>query len=90
MPEWTWRQRLRDPRFTGLLVAGAGGCSLAAVTIGFDLAAAIFALAVLALLGLLALPQWRDEAHELRRDRFAFGAGVGHRWLGLRTMKCRV
>ena len=67
MPEepapWTWRQRLRDPRYPAFLAVGLGGSLLGAAGFGFAWPPTVLVVAVTAAIGLRALPRWRDTKH---------------------------
>lgn len=76
MPEptdtrWSWRERVRDPRFLGILALLLASAVLASAVLGFDAGAATFAITVGASAALFALPRWRDPKH-----RPAAGAAI--------------
>lgn len=78
MPEssderWTWRERVQDPRFLGLLVLLMASAVLASAVFGFDVGAAVFTITLGGVVGLFTLPPWRDPKH---------GPGAGGAVLG--------
>lgn len=72
---WTWRQRMRDPRYPAFLAVGFGGSLLGAAIFGFSWPPLVLCLTVMAAMGLCALPRWRDTKHGPR-------AGAGVLWAG--------
>lgn len=78
MPEssderWTWRERLQDPRFFGLLALLLASAVLASAVFGFDAGAVILTVTVGGVVGFFALSPWQDPKH---------GPGAGGAVLG--------
>jgi hypothetical protein len=60
---WTWRQRVRDPRFPALLCLVLAGALLASAVFGFDTVGLVLVVFVGGLIAVFALPRWRDPSH---------------------------
>jgi len=80
MPEeaapWTWRQRLRDPRYPAFFAVGFSGSLLGAAIFGFAWPPTVLAIAVMAALGLRVLPRWRDTKHGPRAGAVVLYVGA--------------
>lgn len=69
--DWTWRQRMRDPRFPAVLALGVAGALLGAAVFGFSWPPILLCVGAAGAAGLVILPQWRDPKRGPRA-----GAGV--------------
>jgi hypothetical protein len=67
---WTWRDRVRDPRFYGVLALALGVAIGLAVavrgSVDLRISGALVVVLVAGLAGAMALPRWRDESHSAK------------------------
>ena len=73
---WTWKQRIRDPRFPAVLGLMLAAGFLGSAMFGFDTAGLVVVLVVGVVLDLLALPRWRDPNHSARAGAAVLLAGA--------------
>lgn len=73
---WTWRERIRDPRFFGFAALLLASALLASAVFGFDAGAAVFTITLGVVVVLFTLPPWQDPKHRPAAGGAVLGGGA--------------